>query len=206
MQTDTPMGNEALAVQTIKEPVTNNPRLVQVLGNAGFVVTNNDVIIRKKDILILRKRINGENPDGSPKYYDVPMQLASNVFKEAVTMIPTEDPEKTHVEHSVAPTETIPPTPEPVAATPPVASPMETQTTEDESEIFLESAMINGSEVLVGQVLETAPHIAILDFVQKESDIHAILINMKTGETARVRISDLASVSSLADIESLFSH
>lgn len=188
MQTDTLLRKEGTEVQKIKDPVTNNPLLVQILGKAGFIVTNDDVIVKKQQNLILRKRIHGENPDGSPKYYDVPLALPANDFAQVSKAFSEE------VTPSITPT------------IPTEATLQPTEPTNTETEVFLESAMINNQEVLVGQVLATAPHIAILDFVHKGNDVHAILINMKTGATTQVRISDLEAVSSLAGIESLFSH
>lgn len=82
---------ETTGSQKIKNPLSTNPQLAQILEKSGFIVTDADVIVKNGSQLVLRKRINGENPDGSPKYYDVPISLsgadlavASNAFTAVV--------------------------------------------------------------------------------------------------------------------------
>ncbi len=220
---ETPNGTGRLS-DRIKNPVTNAPRLVQILATAGFVVTDNDVIVKNGNSLVLRKRINGENPDGSPKYYDVPMQLSGNDAQQAAqafaTSLPTEDIPNTNTqtkpiapqqeldisdtlslsENSAAPRveiqQSIPITE--MSATDETELTTETElSTEDEKEEHLESATIGGQTVLVGQVLATAPHIAILDLIQKSGVPHAILLDIRNGKELEITIAELESINSL---------
>ena len=215
----------------IKSPVTNAPRLVQILATAGFVVTDNDVIVKNGNSLVLRKRINGENPDGSPKYYDVPMQLSGDDAQQAAkafaTSLPTESiagdiatetqtqPKESELELGITDTvnaleisstpapeipHTIPVTELPIAIE--ATSPNEIEPVTEEE--HLESAIIGGQTVLVGQVLAIAPHIAILDLINKNGMPHAILLDIRNGKELDISIAELESITSLPSLEERF--